>query len=204
MARTTETVEQRRERLIAVARDLIAHEGVAACTFRRLAAAAGTSTRPFTHAFGTRDNLLRAVALGTWSESPIDVHSAAAVIERPADWDCVEELLEIGEHWLPLDEERALAERVYVEIQLFALNHPELHEMLLGFSFAANAVMAQLIGEGQRRGQVRTDVAADDLVMSFWGLYDGLGLTGIYEPTALPPERLQRIWRDGLGRLLRP
>ncbi|MSO48062.1 MAG: TetR family transcriptional regulator [Thermoleophilia bacterium] len=55
MARTTETADQRRARLIVVARDVIAEQGVAACTFRTLAKAAGSSTRPFTHAFGTRD-----------------------------------------------------------------------------------------------------------------------------------------------------
>ena len=62
MAPGTETAEQRKVRLVGIARDVIARDGVAGCTFRRLAAAAGTSTRPFTHAFGTRENLLREVA----------------------------------------------------------------------------------------------------------------------------------------------
>lgn len=204
MGARTETGEERRARLLAVARELIAREGVAACTFRRLAAAAGTSTRPFTHAFGTRDELLRAVALTTWDDSPIDVHSAPAPIDRPADWACVEHLRELGEHWLPLSERAAVAERVYVEIQLFSLNEPELHAMLVSMSDGANAHLESLIAEGQRRGQVRDDVAARDLVIAFWALLDGLSNRAMYQGDDEMLDRIRRLWRDGVERLLRP
>ena len=199
-----ESSQERRVRLVGVARELIAREGVAACTFRRLAAAAGTSTRPFTHAFGTRDNLLRAVALTTWDDSPIDVHAAVEPVERPADWDCIAELRTMGEHWLPLTEQAAIAERIYLEIQLFSLNQPELHAMLVEMSAGANAKIAQLLDEGKRRGQVRNDIASDELVFAYWGLMDGLSVRVIYqaEPTVI--DRTRRLWSDGIDRLLRP
>lgn len=199
-----ETAEERRERLVGVARDLIAREGVAACTFRRLAAAAGTSTRPFTHAFGTRDNLLRAVALTTWDDSPIDVHGSAGDLERPADWNCIDELRTMGEHWLPLTEQAALAERIYVEIQLFAFNHPELLAMLVSMSDAANAEIARLLDEGKRRGQVRDDVASAELVIAYWALMDGLSIRAMYQAEPAMIDRVRRLWSDGVERLLRP
>lgn len=201
---TAETAAERRERLIGVARDLIAREGVAACTFRRLAAAAGTSTRPFTHAFGSRDNLLRAVALTTWDDSPIDVHGATGERTFPADWDCIEELRTMGEHWLPLTEQAALAERIYVEIQLFALNEPELHAMLVSMSEAANAAIVRLLDEGRRRGQVRDDVVSEELVIAYWALMDGLSIRAMYQAEPAMIDRVRRLWRDGLERLLRP
>lgn len=204
MPRGRETAEERRRRLIAVAREVIAAEGVAACTFRRLAAAAGTSTRPFTHAFGTRDELLRAVALSTWEGSPIDVAAAIGPVERPSDWDCLAELLPIGEALLPLDAASSLAERVYIEIILHALTRPDLHRELLGFSAAANAHLEALVVEGQRRGQVTEAQPAAELAMAYWGLHEGLAITSLYEPRALPPAMVRRLWREGVRRLLAP
>lgn len=199
-----ESTEERRVRLIGVARDLIAREGVGACTFRRLAAAAGTSTRPFTHAFGSRANLLRAVALTTWDDSPIDIHAAVEPVERPADWDCIAELRAMGEHWLPLTEQAAIAERIYLEIQLFSLNQPELHAMLVEMSLEANAKIAQLLDEGKRRGQVRDDIASDELAIAYWALLDGLSVRAIYQAEPTMIDRTRRSWLDGIERLLRP
>lgn len=204
MAATRENADQRRARLVGVARDLIAREGIEACTFRRLAAAADTSTRPFTHAFGTRDNLLRAVALSTWDGSPIDVEGTPAPVERHDGWDCVAELVEIGEHWLPLTPTQAQAERVYLEITLYALNRPRLHAELRDRSFAANGHIANLIGHGMARGQVRADQSAMELTLGYWSLHAGLGLVGLYEATAMSTDALRATWRDGVERLLRP
>ena len=204
MARTTETADQRRARLIDVAREVIAEQGVAACTFRTLAKAAGTSTRPFTHAFGTRDALLRAVALTTWDDSEISVHEPITEIERPDYWNCIDELVRMGEAWLPLSDERTSGERIYIEIVMFSLNHPELRRELLSFSYAANAHVAVIIAEGQRRKQVRTDRTAHELVMSFWSYHEGLAFSSLYETEALPRELVQGLWRDGVRRLLQP
>jgi AcrR family transcriptional regulator len=200
----TETKEERTRRLIGVARDIIAEEGIAACTFRRLAAVAGSSTRPFTHAFGTRERLLRAVALATWEDSVVDVHRVEGGLERPADWRCVDELVAIGEQFLPLDPARAKSERVYIEILMYGLAHPPLHRELLGFSEAANAQLAGLVAEAQRRGQVRSDRAPLDLVMAFWSFHEGLAITSLYEPGPLPPALVMELWRDGVARLFAP
>lgn len=197
-----ETKEERKRRLIAVARDLIAREGVAACTFRRLAAAAGTSTRPFTHAFGTRERLLRAVALATWEDSTVDVHRGDQGLERPPGWSCIDELIGIGEQFLPLDAKRAQSERVYIEILMYGLAHPPLHRELLGFSEAANAQLATLVGEAQRRGEIRSDRPPLDLVMGFWSFQEGLAITSLYESGPLPPALVADLWRDGVTRLL--
>lgn len=197
-----ETAAERRARLVDIARDVIADEGVAACTFRRLAAAAGTSTRPFTHAFGTRDALLREVALSTWRDSPIDVGAAPAPVERPADWDAIDELIDIGAAWLPLSDAQSRAERVYLEIILFCMTRPALQRELLGFSEVANAQLEALVAEAQRRGQIRGDETPHDLVMAFWSYHAGLALTTLYEPTELSRETVARIWPRGVRALL--
>ncbi len=201
---TAKRAADRRARLIRVARDLIAEEGVAACTFRRLATAAGSSTRPFTHAFGTRDALLRAVALTTWDQSSVNVNAPSEVVDRPVEWDCIDELIEIGLTWLPLSAEASRDERVYVEILLFSFTRPALREELLAFSYAANAHLAAIVAEGQRRGHVRTDITASDAVMSVLSLQEGLAITAVYEPDVLGAETVDRLWRDGVRRLLTP
>ncbi len=204
MARTGETAEDRRARLVAIARDVIAEQGVAACTFRTLAKAAGTSTRPFTHAFGTRDALLRAVALSTWDSNDLGVRSPISEIGRPDYWSCIDELTQMGEAWLPLTDERTSGERIYLEIVMYSLSHPELSQELLSFSYAANAHIAVIIAEGQKRQQVRTDRTVQELVMAFWSYSEGLAFSALYEPQALPRDMLVGLWRDGIRRLLQP
>lgn len=204
LAPISETSEERRERLIGVATQLIAREGVAACTFRNLARDAGCSTRPFTHAFGTREELLRQVALRTWEESDFDYATLADATRLPADWDCADALIAIGENFLPLTPALRESERVYIEIILHSLTRPELGEELLTFSRAANQQIIQLLDEGKRRGQVTTTQSSEDLVMAFWGFQEGIALTALYESSELPMERIGPIWRAGVRALLRP
>ena len=199
-----ETAAERRSQLIAVACGVIAEEGVAACTFRRLARAAGCSTRPFTHAFGTRDGLLREVALQTWEASSFDRSPLADPTRLPPDWDCVDDLVAIGETFLPVTDVLRESERVYIEIILFSLTRPALAAELLAFSRAANRRVGQLIDEGRRRGQVTSPQTTEDLTMAFWGLQEGLALTALYEPTELRRERISPIWRAGVAALMRP
>ncbi len=204
MAERRETADERRARLVVVARDLIADEGVAACTFRRLAKAAGCSTRPFTHAFGTRDALLREVALSTWEGSPVDVDAPVDPAGAPADWDPIGELERIGSHWLPATDARARDERVYLEIVLHCMTRPELWREILGFSAGANRQVALILEEGRRRGRVRNDLPVEDLVMAYWSFHAGLGLVAVYEAPYLPRERIDPLWRAGLEALLGP
>jgi len=204
MAERRETADERRARLVAVARDLIAAEGVAACTFRRLAQAAGCSTRPFTHAFGTRDALLREVALSTWAGSPIDVDAPADPVGAAADWDPIAELERVGAHWLPTTDARARDERVYLEIVLHCMTRPDLWREVLGFSAGANRQVALILEEGRRRGRVRDDLPVEDLVMAYWSYHAGLGLVAVYEERYLPRERIDPLWRAGLEALLAP
>jgi AcrR family transcriptional regulator len=199
-----ETAEARRERLIAVATALIAREGVAACTFRNLARDAGCSTRPFTHAFGTRDALLREVALRTWTAAPFDYEAPDDPTQLPADWDCIGDLIAIGEGFLPVAPDLRESERVYIEIILHSLTRPALAAELLEFSRAANRRVGQLIDEGRRRGQVTSAQSTDDLVMAFWSFQEGIALTSLYEASELPMERVAPIWRAGVRALLRP
>jgi len=199
-----ETAAERRARLIGVARDVIADEGVAACTFRRLAQAAGCSTRPFTHAFGSRDGMLREVALSTWEGSPVDVDDPVDPAGAPADWDPLDQLARIGAHWLPTTDERARAERIYLEIVLYCMNRPDLWGEILGFSAGANRQVALILEEGRRRGRIRDDLPVEDLVMAYWSYHAGLGLVAVYEARDLPRERVDPLWRSGLEALLGP
>jgi AcrR family transcriptional regulator len=201
---TSETSEERRARLISVATQLIARDGVAACTFRNLAHEAGCSTRPFTHAFGTRDALLREVALRTWDDAEFDYDTLDDPTALPASWDCAEALVEIGLDFLPHSPALRESERIYIEIVLYSLTRPELGEELLTFSRAANQRVIQLLDEGKRRGQVTAEQSSADLVMAFWSFQEGIALTALYESSELPMERVAPIWRAGVKALLRP
>lgn len=199
-----ESAAERRARLIGVARDVIADEGVAACTFRRLAKGAGCSTRPFTHAFGTRDALLREVALSTWEVSPLGAGHPVDPAGAPADWDPITELERLGAHWLPTTDARTRAERVYLEIVLHCMTRPALWREILSLSDGANRQVTLILEEGRRRGRIRDDLPVEDLVMAYWSYHAGLGLVAVYEAAFLPCERIDPLWRAGLEALLGP
>ena len=58
--------EAKRRAMIDLAIGIVAEGGLGALTFRSLAAAAGTSTAPFTTEFGSRENMLEKVIAVVW------------------------------------------------------------------------------------------------------------------------------------------
>ena len=200
----TESAGERRARLLEVATALIAREGAGACTFRNLARDAGCSTRPFTHAFGTRDALLRDVALRTWEASGFSQVLLEDPAQLPAEWDCIDEVTAIGEDFLPLSPALRESERVYIEIILYSLTRPALAEELLVVSRAANARITQLLEEGRRRGQVTTAQPTAELALAYWSFQEGVALVALYEASELSMEQVAPTWRAGIRALLRP
>lgn len=178
------------EELLDLAIDVIAEEGLAACTFRKLAARAGTSTSTFTYRFGTRTNLIgkvltRAYSLG-WEEMRL------GELEHP---DPIRRLYEIGLSDLQLKEEIDPYKRAYVEILIAVPREPDLMEALMSLDESFLSSYQVLIERAQALGMIDSELDPYGLTLAIWSVIDGLNLNRYAYREGLGPEDLEFYFR---------
>lgn len=163
------SVDERREQLIDAAIDVLATDGLAGTTTRRITEHAGVALGAFHYAFRSKDDLLRAV---------IERFSAGitAVLDQAAaePFDTVEVLTErvIRGYWAFVEETPQLQLAQY-ELTLYALRNPDLRELgELQYTRMSDAVMSVLgrvpgLVEGQEREDLARYLAAtmDGLIL---------------------------------------
>lgn len=136
--------ERQREHVAQVAAAVVAQEGVGALTFRRMAAAAGTSTAIVSTYFDDKRDLL----LSTYASA-----SRRTTVRFEAAMASGGGLLECLEAWLPLDDERTLDWRVIMAFWGVAVSDPGLAAIQEGSMSRARGRVEQLIlrQRGSRR-----------------------------------------------------
>lgn len=188
----------KRQKLLAVAFRVTARDGLSGLSFRSLAREAGTSTTPFTYAFGTRERLLSEMVRATW-EGIFAVRELASRIPSPVDRFFAEWSAEFSDEPAQVDRER-----VYYELHHQALVDPVLAGLLLeGDSEGFEAGVA-LVGAGQEQGLVRADVSASDLVDTLYAMADGIGLRRVILGEKRPAGYRVALWEDAGRRILAP
>ena len=180
--------EGQRAHVTSLAADLVAREGVAALTFRRVAEAAGSSTAIVSTYFtGKRDLLLstfRAAASRT------TVRFEAAINAGGSLQDCLEA-------WLPLDEDRLSDWRVILAFWGVAVTDPELAAVQDGHVSRARARVERLL-----RAERRDDPAElERLAQQILALTLGIALQAVFEPAASASLPQRALLTDGLARL---
>jgi TetR/AcrR family transcriptional repressor of bet genes len=186
--------EGQREHVTSLAARLVAREGVAALTFRRVAEAAGSSTAIVSTYFtGKRDLLLstfRAAASRT------TVRFEAAIDAGGSLQDCLEA-------WLPLDEDRLTDWRVIVAFWGVAVTDPELAAVQDGHVGRARARVEKLL-RAERGGSTDSRPLAERerLAQQILALMLGIALQAVFEPAASASLPQQVLLADGLARLV--
>jgi AcrR family transcriptional regulator len=180
-----------REYVTALAARLVAREGVAGLTFRRVAEAAGSSTAIVSTYFtGKRDLLLstfRAAASRT------TVRFEAAINAGGTLQDCLEA-------WLPLDEDRLTDWRVIIAFWGVAVTDPELAGIQDGHVSRARARVERLLrAERGLDGDSPPELAR--LAQQVLALMLGIALQAVFEPTASASLPQRALLSDGLTRL---
>jgi AcrR family transcriptional regulator len=169
---------------------LVATEGVAALTFRRVAEAAGTSTAIVSTYFTDKRDLLlstlRAAAART------TVRFDAAIAEGGDLRDCLEA-------WLPLDDDRLTDWRVIIAFWGVAVTDPELAQVQDGHVGRARGRVEKLLRQQGASYPGSTGVA--HLAREVVALTLGIAIQAVFDPTG-PAARAQRaLLSDGLSRL---
>ena len=188
---------ERRDRLLEIAIELISEEGLRACTFRRLAEKAGSSTRVFTYEFESRSNLLRAVHDRLWE------------VVWP-NWQEIGDLEDLGDPLL-----------TYYEICLNEIEDEYIHhnnayfELLRESAFDSEiggwvAVMDEemfrrlsaLVAAAQRKGQLAPDLDPGEIVSTLWALEDGLKIGRQNYPGYFTRKRTRRLFETTFDAVL--
>ena len=173
-----------------LAAQLVAREGVAALTFRRVAEAAGSSTAIVSTYFTDKRDLLLSTLRAAASRTTVRFEAAIA---DGGD-------LQAGlEAWLPLDDQRLTDWRVIIAFWGVAVSDPELAEVQDGHVTRARARVEKLLRQDRRLAEKPSGTVR--LAQQVVALTLGIALQAVFE-SAGPTARAQRtLLADGLSRL---
>jgi TetR/AcrR family transcriptional repressor of bet genes len=181
--------EGQREHVTSLAARLVAREGVAALTFRRVAEAAGSSTAIVSTYFTDKRDLLLSTFRAAASRTT--VRFEAAINAGGSLQDCLEA-------WLPLDEDRLTDWRVILGFWGVAVTDPELAAVQDGHVSRARARVEKLLRA--ERGHDLTP-EPERLAQQILALTLGIALQAVFEPAASASLPQQALLTDGLARL---
>jgi len=181
---------RQRARVTDLAAQLVAREGVAALTFRRVAEAAGSSTAIVSTYFTDKRDLLLSTLRAAASRTTVRFEAAIA---DGGD-------LQAGlEAWLPLDDQRLTDWRVIIAFWGVAVSDPELAEVQDGHVTRARARVEKLLRQDRRLAEKPSETVR--LAQQIVALTLGIALQAVFE-SAGPTARAQRtLLADGLARL---
>ena len=183
--------EGQREHVTSLAARLVAQEGVAALTFRRVAEAAGSSTAIVSTYFTDKRDLLLSTFRAAASRTT--VRFEAAINAGGSLQDCLEA-------WLPLDEDRLTDWRVILGFWGVAVTDPELAAVQDGHVSRARARVEKLLRA--ERGHDLTP-EPERLAQQILALTLGIALQAVFEPAASASLPQRALLTDGLARLAR-
>jgi AcrR family transcriptional regulator len=182
-----------REHVTSLAAGLVAREGVAALTFRRVAEAAGSSTAIVSTYFDDKRDLLLSTFRAAASRTT--VRFEAAINAGGSLQDCLEA-------WLPLDEDRLTDWRVILAFWGVAVTDPELAAVQDGHVGRARVRVEKLL-RSERGGSADSWPPAERerLAQQILALMLGIALQAVFEPAASASLPQRALLRDGLARL---
>ena len=177
-----------RERILDVACDLIAVEGMDEVRVARIARTAGVSTALVHYHFATREALLGEALRHSYARA-----GAARTALRSAAGDSSATLLaRMVEHCLPAPGRLEREWVLWVELWLRAVRHPGLQDVAHDLYARLHAWFAGVIAEGAERGEFTvTDVGATtDLILA---AIDGAGVRVLAGDPALTLDRATEL-----------
>lgn len=189
--------ERRRREIAEAVWRAVARWGIEATTVRGIAEEAGFSTGVLAHYFEDKNALI--------------LHALHVSIERAAERmrtrsrgkRSTEALRTVLRETLPLDEERRGEMRVWIGFWGRAVGDEALRVEQNHWYTLWRGVVQELIEEGQRNGDFRTDLEAGREAGALVAFVDGIGLQAMFEPERLPPEEQKSLLDEQLSRLRR-
>jgi AcrR family transcriptional regulator len=176
--------EKQRAHVTELATRLVAEEGVAALTFRRVALAAGSSTAIVSTYFTDKRDLLLSTLRAAATRTSIRFEAAQS---------SGGDLQACLEAWLPMDEPRLTDWRVILAFWGVAVTDSELAEVQNGHVNRARARVEKLLRP--------TSGNARRLAQQVVALTLGIAVQAVFEPGRPNASRQRALLADGLNRL---
>ena len=185
----------KRGAMVDIAIELIAEGGLRALTFRRLAAAAGTSTAPFTTEFGTREAMLKEVIAVVWRR--LGKQEGELKSDDPFGT-----LREVLRRVIPVEEPVSPLLKTWLELYVEATDDPALKKALLEVEEEGYPSYIGLIELNQAAGHISKAHDPETVLSALWALGDGLLLGYLLHPDFFTRERTEQIWEMGFRALI--
>jgi AcrR family transcriptional regulator len=174
---TAESVRRRGAHLLDAALDVIADEGFASLSMRSVATAAGVSLAQVQYYFRSKDELLAATF--EYVSDDVIARASAVDISRPAR-DVLRALLEV---WLPFDEARSRAGRVWLAFTAAAATSATLGPMNAALDAELRGDFADLLRHAHAAGELDPDVDIESEAALLLAAVDGLVIQALALPT---------------------
>lgn len=184
----------RRAELLAAAISVIAQDGYARASMRKVARQAGCTTGALAYYFADKEELVTAVAQSLFDEFDrlLDVRpevvNIKAGIQRWLDWTTAH----ASDSWLALFQLLAHARHEPAFAAIFQQRYARFRQ-----------VLASILEQGQRQGIIRSDIPADLLADQLSAISDGWMMMFPIEPARFEPGRLQALL-DAIITLISP
>ncbi len=195
MPRLVDTTE-RRARVAAAARCVIARDGLEGTTIRKVAAEAGSSTTVVTHYFRDKDALIVAAVEDAYEavESRMQVLSQ----DLQPDGSVLKRLRLMLLEALPLDRVRRDEARVWMAFWAAVACKSDLRSVQRDGYRTWRALVRGVLSEAATAGELRPDVVVDDALDHVLCLVDGLLMQATLEPKRYPAARQQQLLEAAL------
>jgi AcrR family transcriptional regulator len=178
--------EARRTELLNAAISVIAQEGFAEASLRRVAERAGCSTGAVTYYFANREEMMAAVI-----ESQFDKFDAMLAA---SDRDGKADLRDALKRWLDSFSSSVEGEWVAIfQLLSMARSEPVLAAVCQRRYAQYRTVFAAMIAKGQRLGTIRKDIPAEFLADQFSAMGDGWMMFFQIEPERFRPARIKAL-----------
>jgi AcrR family transcriptional regulator len=185
--------EAKRAELLAAAIAVIAQEGYAGASLRRVAEQAGCTTGALTYAFANKEAMVQAVIESLFDEFDTWIHP-----DREP-----EEIRAIMERWLNWASTEPNGRLVLIQLLVHARREPALAAVVQRRNGRIIAAIATVLAKGQAQGLVRRDIPADILADQLSAMGDGWMMSLPVETGRFEPGRLQALL-DAVVTLVRP
>ncbi|KUL55502.1 TetR family transcriptional regulator [Streptomyces sp. NRRL F-4489] len=184
--RPTGDHEAKRAELLKAAASVIAQEGYAHTSLRKVAQRAGCTTGAVTYYFANKEELVTALAETRFDSFDAMIASGRRRTDKP-------DIRAILERWLSRTTDDAEFWPVMSQLLLHARYEPGFAALIERRYARLREVLASLLATGQAQGTVRDDIPADLLADQLGAIGDGWMVMFPIEPERFTPTRVQAL-----------
>ncbi|WP_090265983.1 MULTISPECIES: TetR/AcrR family transcriptional regulator [Pseudomonas] len=176
--------EEKRTELLKAVIEVIAKEGYAGTSMRRVAQHAGCTTGAVTYYFANKEEMVTAAAQGLFDEFDTLLDFSKEQVDVRA---IIEEWL----NWTKADEPDSLL--ALFQLLAHARHERAFADVIQQRYFRFRKVFTAILARGQEEGIIRDDIDADLLADQISAMGDGWMLAMPIEPDRFTPERKQAL-----------